>query len=206
MKMSKLTAAYMAGLVDGEGYISICTYIRKDRDNQIYYKPEIKITLCDKQMIEWCKKSFGGYIYVCKRTNPKWSDSYTWSLDSDGKEQLLKYIHPYLRLKKEQCELVLERIRIGKHINLNSNISKIKGTNSWRAYVYIKGKQENLGCFDSEQKALNAFEEAVRKEKPNFVRRRSQDTTRIVEIYNRLRILNKTGPSLYAERLTETTP
>ena len=205
MKMSKLTAAYLAGLIDGEGTISVYPYIRKDRDNQIYYKPNFSLTLTDKRMIEWMKSSFGGYIWTKRQDNPKWKDSYRWSLSNSDLNELLIYVHPYLRLKKKQCELVLERIRISKHRKMDCGASYVPSTDKWRAYMYKSGKQLNLGCYESKEKALEVRKLAIKKANPNFTPVVSQDNTRIVEIYNELRKLNKTGPSLYAERLTEMT-
>lgn len=203
--MSKLTAAYLAGLIDGEGHISIIPYVRKDRNNQVYYKHNVKMTLTDKHLIEWCKASFGGYIYVRTQTNPKWKDSYTWSLNSKGTEELLRYIHPYLRLKKRQCGLVLERFRISKHRRIDQGISYVKEINKWRAYIYLSGKQTNLGCFTQKEDALKAYSDALLKENPKFVPAIPQDNKRVEEIYNELRKLNQRGPSLYAERLSEMT-
>ena len=110
--MSKLTAAYIAGFVDGEGYISIYPYVRKDRENQVYYKASFKVSNTNKEIIEWLKSSFGGYIYTRTPKNPNDNISYTWSLDAKNTESVLKSIQPYLKIKKRQCELVLERIRL----------------------------------------------------------------------------------------------
>ena len=119
MIMSKLTAAYLAGFVDGEGHISIYPYVRKDRNNQVYYKVNFKVANTNKKIIEWLKASFGGWIYTQNR-NPKHKIAYTWSLDSKNAEKVLKSIHPYMRVRKEQCGLVLERIRLK---NKNDTIS-----------------------------------------------------------------------------------
>ena len=115
--MSKLTAAYIAGFVDGEGYISICPYVRKDRNNQVYYKHAFKVVSTDKKIIEWLKASFGGYIYVRTPKKPNDSVSYTWSLDSYNTEQVLKSIYPFLKIKKRQLKSQIAQVNTSKKDN-----------------------------------------------------------------------------------------
>lgn len=112
--MSKLTAAYLAGFVDGEGHISIYPYVHKDRDNKVYYKVNFKVCNTNKELIESFKASYGGWIYTQNKSlyHAKHKTLYTWSLDSKNAELVLQTIYPYLRIKKRQCELVLERIRL----------------------------------------------------------------------------------------------
>lgn len=110
--MSKLTAAYLAGFVDGEGHISIYPYVRKDRNNQVYYKVNFKVCNTNKEIIESFKASYGGWIYTQNKDNFDHKTLYTWSLDSINAEKVLMIIYPFLRIKRRQCELVLERIRL----------------------------------------------------------------------------------------------
>ena len=153
--MSKLTAAYIAGFVDGEGHISIYPFVRKDRDNQVYYKAQFKVTNTNKEIIEWLKASFGGWIYTQNMSNPLHKIAYTWSLDSKNLKLVLQSIYPYLKIKKKQAELVLEKLKLAE---------KFSGM------VYEKEQVEQIR-----------------------------------NIYLKLRILNKRGTSLHAERLTEIT-
>jgi hypothetical protein len=211
--MSKLTAAYMAGFVDGEGYISVYPYTREaERGNRIYYKPIFKIANTDKKIIEWCKASFGGWIYVRTPKSPQESISYTWSTDSKNMEYILRSIHPYLRIKKRQCELVLERIQISEKrrrgsLSPDRGVSYCKDTGKYRAYIYLNGNQTNLGVYPTKEKAIQTYMKALREVNPNYSPIDPKDEERILEIYQELRKLNKRGPDdfLHAERLSEAT-
>src|SRR3990167_11058591 len=117
--MSKLTAAYLAGFVDGEGHISIYPYVRKDkgREDETYYKVNFKVANTDQKLIESFKASYGGWVYTQNKSlrHASHKTLYTWSLDSKNAELVLQTIFPYLRVKRRQCELVLERIRLSYH-------------------------------------------------------------------------------------------
>ena len=119
--MSKLTAAYLAGFVDGEGHISIYPYVRKDRDNQVYYKVNFKVANTNQKLIESFKASYGGWIYTQNKDHIGHKTLYTWSLDSKNAELVLQAVYPYLRIKRRQCELVLERIRLSHKTDLISS-------------------------------------------------------------------------------------
>ena len=51
--MSKLVAAYLAGLIDGDGYLGIVKQKRATYKNGIMYYAAIKIGMCDKKIIQW---------------------------------------------------------------------------------------------------------------------------------------------------------
>ena len=108
-KVSKITAAYIAGFVDGEG--CICIYKRKRRyKNQGFenYTCSIKIANTDKRIMDWFKNSFGGNLYkrVYDSTNQK--NAYCWELVADIGMQFVQKIVPYLKVKRKQAELLLE--------------------------------------------------------------------------------------------------
>ena len=110
--MSKLTASYLAGFIDGEGYIALKVDRSKSNGN-LHYVPIIKIAQTDEAIICWIKESFGGWYY--KRESVKDSnhkDSYYWTLTGKNLKPFLQKVYPYLKLKRKQCELVLEKIRM----------------------------------------------------------------------------------------------
>jgi len=105
--MNKITAAYLAGLIDGEGSLEIRKEIRKGiGGSNEYYRPRVRITLTTESLIKWLKESFGGWI--CKRHpgNPKWADSYEWVMMGSSMKPILDKITPYLRIKKEHAEIL----------------------------------------------------------------------------------------------------
>ena len=108
----KITRRYLAGLFDGEGYISIKPEYKKGRTK---FSPVLKMALTAKSayVLFEIRDMFGGYIY--KRTYSQgrnWNDSYYWDVHNFGiVEKVINYIRPYLILKKEQADLVYQLIQ-----------------------------------------------------------------------------------------------
>ena len=112
--MSKTTAAYMAGIVDGEGTITIIKCWNK-KNQKSYFGVYLNISNTNKNLINWLKKSFGGYIYKIKVPNPKpnWNDIYRWQIYRQSNLiKILEKIKPYLKIKKRHAEIVLEFIKL----------------------------------------------------------------------------------------------
>jgi hypothetical protein len=109
--MNKLTAAYLAGVIDSDGCIDIYRSKRKGCVSGYSDRARVRIGMMDKELIEWLKKSFGGYLHYTKRvdTKSKAKPFYVWHLD--GGKQLKPFIdaiYPYLKVKKKQAETLKE--------------------------------------------------------------------------------------------------
>lgn len=114
--------AYLAGILDGEGCISITSYVRT------FYsasgKPyqcitdlcQISIFQTDERLMKWLVFHYGGKYYQRKppKKYPNAKIGWHWQ-PARGKKQelLLLSIIPYLLLKKEQAILALEYTRLG---------------------------------------------------------------------------------------------
>ncbi len=73
--MSKMTASYLAGYIDGEGYLGIIPNCNKSS-----YTSKLKIASVDEKIISWLKDSYGGNVWKRKfHDNSK--DAYTWTLE-----------------------------------------------------------------------------------------------------------------------------
>jgi hypothetical protein len=109
--MSKLTAAYVAGLIDGEGSIGISRVTKPQNKKQIGHNARIRIAMTDKDIIFWLKDSFGGYATYLKRPYP-WKDCYCWTIrESNTVKRFLDKIYPYLKVKKKQAEIMKQMIK-----------------------------------------------------------------------------------------------
>lgn len=134
---TRLTRRYLAGLIDGEGYISIKpTYLR----GRQLYSPVIKLALTDKSayLLFEIKDLLGGYIYRRSyKKSSKWNDSYCWEVHNfTGVKKVLDYVYPYLILKKDQAKLVKQLIttkqtkrnKYGQFYKINPGILEIRET------------------------------------------------------------------------------
>jgi len=101
-------AAYIAGIIDGEGSISLT----RMHENE-HRRPCISIASTDLELLGYIQSLSGGVINNKKNYKPdKHRDSYTLTIKK--KEEvlsLLKIISPYLRIdkKRKRAQLILNK-------------------------------------------------------------------------------------------------
>lgn len=106
----KLSVEYVAGFVDGEGYISILPCPSgnlKYAQHTHYYRPVIKVTNINQEIIKRLHLQFGGYMELRRFPGKNQRDAYTWTVV--GKKNVgsfLDIIYPYLILKKPQAKII----------------------------------------------------------------------------------------------------
>ncbi|WP_066065649.1 LAGLIDADG family homing endonuclease [Neobacillus soli] len=105
--MKDWEAAYIAGIIDGEGSITLTRMHEKE-----HRRPSITIASTDKELLIYLQTITKGTINNKKNYNPqRHKDSYT--LNIKNKETvlfILKYVTPYLRVdkKRNRALLILE--------------------------------------------------------------------------------------------------
>jgi len=100
--MTAVQAAYIAGIVDGEGCIEIN-----------YIHPHIRMQLANTnfELVTWLCR-FGGKIYYPRVTNPKWKPQAYWSVVRRLEvASLLSQIEPHLIVKRERAAEALALLR-----------------------------------------------------------------------------------------------
>jgi hypothetical protein len=116
-------AAYMAGLMDGEGTFFIGNY---GNTRNGFFQTVLKITSTDKCMIEWVYITFGGWMseYTSKQRaiNCK-CPVFTWACTGDRLTHICEIMLPFLTAKKQQALILI----------------KMRGT--YNGSEYVKGKQ-----------------------------------------------------------------
>jgi hypothetical protein len=112
--------AYLAGILDGEGTISICDKrimkrkskgIRKT--NKVYrarvnFSTNVTVCNTDPVIIDWLVANFGGSVSYSKRQKTNWKQKITWIMPTAQISIILEKVLPYLVLKKEQAKLMIE--------------------------------------------------------------------------------------------------
>lgn len=102
MNLTETEKAYIAGLFDGEG--SIGFYQRRDN----IFVPNFRITNSDFRLGKWLHNRFGfGSFKIYERANRKTM----WEWEIRGRNQiyeLCKSLSPYLIVKKDQVDLLLD--------------------------------------------------------------------------------------------------
>lgn len=123
--MKPITLDYIAGFIDGEGYIGIIKKknIRLKTGSQLghYYVPSIKISqsLKNSEVLGDIAKLFGfGNFY---RTNKnKKNQAIANNLEFRGSsrcKEIIDLIHPHLRVKQKQADVLLKFFSLPKPSN-----------------------------------------------------------------------------------------
>jgi len=114
--MKKTDLAYAAGLVDGEG----CITIVKNKDNRchagfsLYLRVIIGMATCDS--LTWVNAIFGGSLYSNIRQYQTYTlVVYQWAISCKQALRFLESILPYLKDKQNQARVAIEFQR-GKHL------------------------------------------------------------------------------------------
>lgn len=121
--VSKTDYAYIAGILDGEGHISLIKHNaygkhKKKYENSYVYSVRVGITNKDKTLIDWLQSTIGGNVLKDKAARP--SFIYRWTFNGTAKlEQFLLSVIPYMRIpgKIERAKIVLEYVRLNGQRN-----------------------------------------------------------------------------------------
>jgi hypothetical protein len=109
--------AYFAGIIDGEGCISLCTS-KKNVNNR--YGTQVFIGNTDERLIQWIHSRFGGTLGFRKRLKPNQKDLWTVNFSGVTVEPILAAVLPYLVLKREQAALMLEFRKTVREVGANT--------------------------------------------------------------------------------------
>ena len=103
--------AYLAGIIDGEGTITILKHDQYKR-NTFVYKPRIIVGNTDYNLIMWLLNNFDGTILKNKIRYHQRKQHYMWRIfkRSDIYEIMIN-IQSYLIIKKEHCNIMLQFIK-----------------------------------------------------------------------------------------------
>jgi len=147
--MKKIDLAYIAGIFDGEGYISFVRRYRRvtlegkrqSTDIPTTYYLRCGVTNTVKWLPEWLKFVFGGRVYQQYKANPHQKDCYVWSTVSNQALAFLEIIMPYLKLKRAEAELAL-RIRNHRKANSQFPITAEEAAIRQAEYILMKKLKE----------------------------------------------------------------
>ena len=126
----KAMYGYVAGIIDGEGtitigrseYIAHKKHIAKSGDVREYDSPtigfhvKVSVKNTDVRLIKWLKFRFGGEYYESKADKETWKNTFVWHHRAESKQEFLLAILPYLIVKREQAIVALEFLRLGPQV------------------------------------------------------------------------------------------
>lgn len=101
--------AYLAGIIDGEGSISISRSGKNRGCNASRLMLVLTITSTSKNLLEYCKAvTEGGQITMKRKVTSNHRACYEWRIRNHNAGRILFLIIPYLLLKKDQALLAIK--------------------------------------------------------------------------------------------------
>jgi hypothetical protein len=137
-------AAYIAGVVDGEGCIRIGKFPTKRTPHGAQYRVIVEITMCEKETIEFVAQATQRSIQI--RILPSGKTAYKIVWYNSNANALLESILPFLRGKRTQAEACIQchTMMPGRGRSLTAeNITSIEKI---RAHVRWLKSAESLRC------------------------------------------------------------
>lgn len=122
--MQKQAWPYVAGILDGEGSLSIHK-ANSFKNNS--YRLQVVIYGTSIKLMKWLLGNFGGTFYARDNNPTGWGKIahrriYKWTISGkQNKENFLLGVLPYLVIKDEQAKVALEFVRLG-----NSQVPEIR--------------------------------------------------------------------------------
>ena len=105
--MEPVDLAYLAGLIDGEGYIGIKRTTHKNRVSPAYHA-RIQVRMVDEPAIAFLADTLGGSYYYERPSVAKGRPLYCFQASDAKAESILRSLRPYLRVKARNADTVLE--------------------------------------------------------------------------------------------------
>ena len=102
-----LTPAYVAGLIDGEGCISVN---RSKTKSDYIYSARIDVGMSAKAgpLLKMLHTQFGGGLRQIRKRTRRWAAAYAWGVFGHAAGRLLRDLLPHLVLKRQQASLGIE--------------------------------------------------------------------------------------------------
>jgi len=108
--------SYLAGILDGEGSIGIehlSPYKSRKKD---YYVCRLTVVNTSLKLMNWLKDTFGGQFDMRKLVTGR-KPCYRWHIFGDSLENIIIAVEPYLMLKRQQAQIILQYRQTINHSN-----------------------------------------------------------------------------------------
>jgi len=100
----RLTDAYVAGLLDGEGCLTI---VRAYKGNAMASRIDIGMSDRALHVLKMLKDQFGGSVHLCRRPSAKWEGAHKWSIQGPPCAAVLKQVGGFMILKQHLARLLI---------------------------------------------------------------------------------------------------
>ena len=111
-KLSVAEAAYLAGLIDGDGCFFIEKIKKKNRKRELTgifgYVPSLRVTNTNKFLAELCNQ-YGGF-WITEVEKDTWKRVYRWILSTRLCKFYIPQLLPYLKIRYKQAQVMLSAL------------------------------------------------------------------------------------------------
>jgi len=137
--MNTSILAYTAGLVDGEGHITITNTSTGNA-----FSLRLGVTNTKRVVLEWLKYHWGGEVWTKhEKRKVNHNVAYRWEVYGDKAAFIIKQIKKYLILKSAQATIALELQRVKRQHNVHAGPIKTK-RNVWKKMNKCRVKVQAL--------------------------------------------------------------
>ena len=102
--------AYLAGIIDGEGCFNVQRAFKKHPTHSIQHSGVLDIYQSNRSFLESLQILWGGLGSICSHKVGSLSNKtcFRWAITSKQLARILPHVIPYLRIKKNQAEALVE--------------------------------------------------------------------------------------------------
>lgn len=104
--MEKGVKAYLAGIVDGEGTVTLS----RNHRNELPC-PVVSVSNTSLPLLKWIQKKAGGIITSKNTSKPHHAVSYVWRLRHDKAIWILNEVKEYLIVKRKHADLIIQEYK-----------------------------------------------------------------------------------------------
>jgi hypothetical protein len=97
--------AYLAGMIDGDGYITITRSVRAGRE---YFAPQVGIAGTRREPHDLAASLWGGRVSAYHPKNPTHRVQFQWQRMGAAAVPVIEALQPFLLVKKDHAALALE--------------------------------------------------------------------------------------------------
>lgn len=149
-----ISLAYLAGFVDGEGYVALARICRGGRSPE--YCARLVVYNTNREILSQIQRSWGGTLAEVEGRRPGWKSGCALIWTNAAAAALLKDLAPYLLIKAPQAEALL---RFQAHVRSSPRRRKQDGSLSTLA----RAERMSREALFRQMKELNTRDPAVRR-------------------------------------------
>lgn len=106
--MNEVDLSYAAGIIDGEGCITIQKSNSSTCISGYIYSLSVLVRMTDFEIPLWFNEMFGGSFGIARKAEGNRKTVYRWAIRSQEASEFLDSIFPYLKSKQSQAEVAIE--------------------------------------------------------------------------------------------------